>query len=878
MPLTQGFRHVVKSAYEEYLSSQEKLFPMDEVIKIDLHCHDHNSSVPDELWGRILRLPETWLTTNGLISCLKNHGVDVITITNHNNALSCWELLDMGHDVLTGAEFTCTFPELEIKIHVLIYGFSKVEEIELFNRRKDIYDFLRYAKGQGLPTVLPHPLYFDSEDIERSLILLEKCLLLFERFETLNGQRDVWQNLLTLEWISNCTPDMIDKLGGKYGINPFDYCNDPYNKCFVGGSDDHLGTFAGTCGTFLHIPDLKNRLIFKKHSELALEALIEKRTAIYGVAVDEEKLNIAFLDYFGQAARHMKDPGLLRLLLHRGEAADKLFCFIISNILLELQRHKFTTRFFETFHNALSGKRPGFFVKHTVPVDYKDAVYKLDRLAITKKTSPQAFLSEIRKAVPDVFESIIALLIRRIMLKLTEDNFLDEIKNIEDIIDRLEVPTELRMHFNENVKGRYKDMTQLNVSKFFDSLTFPALTSLVIAGSYFGSTYAMYRNRRLFENISKDLGRYEHPKRLLWLTDTFFDKNGISSFLQSVLHEVRLNDYPIDFVVCSHDLSSMSNLHVIKPLVEVSLRKFGGNTIGIPNILELHSIFHKGGYDRIICSTELVMGLMAMCLKEAFCVPAYFYMHTDWLDFFQKSTDLGIHAIDRIRRILRAFYKRFDGIFVLNREHREWLLSPYMEIPEDKIFMTSHWLHAGFNPLVASLPELAQRKNGSYKLLFAGRLSKEKGVMDLVYILNKVKEAHLNVQIIIVGSGPEEYELKAKIPEADFRGWVDYKDMPRLYGESDMLLFPSMFDTFGNVVLEAMRCGIPVAAYNSKGPRDIIQNGVNGYLSNNKDEMAMQVISFLSSPQIEMKMAARLRSMDFQHDAIMKRLLEDIDL
>ncbi|MBF0472403.1 MAG: glycosyl transferase family 1, partial [Nitrospirae bacterium] len=509
MSHTHDFRKNVKSAYENFIISQKIRFPFDEVLRIDLHCHDHNSSEPDELWGRILRLPETWLETEALTACLKNHGSDVITITNHNNALSCWDLIGRGHDILTGAEFTCTFPELEIKIHVLIYGFSYEQEQELIKRRKDIYRFLRYANDCGLPTVLPHPLYFDCKDIKRSHTMLEKCLLLFERFEVLNGQRDVWQNLMTLEWIRSCTPEMIDELGEKHGINPFDYCQNPYEKSFTGGSDDHLGTFAGTCGTFLHIPDLKNREGHQKLSELALDALKNKRTAPFGFTIDEEKLNIAILDYFTQAAKNLKDPGLLRLLLHRGSTTDKLFCFAISNILLEIQRHKFTTRFFDTFHNALLGKRPGIFVKHTVHKDYKDAVTKLDRLAVSKKDSPSAFIDEIRKAVPEVFEFIISLLIKRIKDNLNVNNVLSDIKNksIEELIDMLEVPTQLRMHFNENGKTSYKHMTQLNVSKLFDSLTFPALTSLVIAGSYLGSTYAIYRNRNLLSSLSKNLNK-----------------------------------------------------------------------------------------------------------------------------------------------------------------------------------------------------------------------------------------------------------------------------------------------------------------------------------------------------------------------------------
>ena len=93
-------------------------------LRIDLHCHDKNSDVPDELWGRILGLPESWLKTGKLVKTLQGNGCDVITVTNHNNARSCWDLLEAGHDVVTGTEFTCHFPEYELFMHVLAFGFD----------------------------------------------------------------------------------------------------------------------------------------------------------------------------------------------------------------------------------------------------------------------------------------------------------------------------------------------------------------------------------------------------------------------------------------------------------------------------------------------------------------------------------------------------------------------------------------------------------------------------------------------------------------------------------------------------------------------------------------------------------------------------------
>jgi predicted metal-dependent phosphoesterase TrpH len=85
--------------------------PDKKLIKMDVHCHDRNSDSPDELWGRILGLRETWIETDELTKILLKNGAHALTITNHNNATSCWSLLEKGIDVLPAAEFTCQFRE-----------------------------------------------------------------------------------------------------------------------------------------------------------------------------------------------------------------------------------------------------------------------------------------------------------------------------------------------------------------------------------------------------------------------------------------------------------------------------------------------------------------------------------------------------------------------------------------------------------------------------------------------------------------------------------------------------------------------------------------------------------------------------------------------
>ncbi|WP_413700644.1 PHP domain-containing protein [Psychromonas sp. KJ10-10] len=201
-----NFRESLDLEFKQFLNQQSTRFDPENCLKIDLHCHDHNSDVPDELWGRILRLPETWLKTQKLVKTLQATGCSVVTITNHNNARSCWNLVDKGTDALVGAEFTCYFPEYELFIHVLAYGFTREQEEVLNQKRQDVYDFLRYTTEQDIPVILPHPLYFYTKNEKIDLSLFEKLAVMFYRFEILNGQRDLWQSVLTLNWMQSLTP------------------------------------------------------------------------------------------------------------------------------------------------------------------------------------------------------------------------------------------------------------------------------------------------------------------------------------------------------------------------------------------------------------------------------------------------------------------------------------------------------------------------------------------------------------------------------------------------------------------------------------------------------------------------------------------------
>jgi glycosyltransferase involved in cell wall biosynthesis len=75
---------------------------------------------------------------------------------------------------------------------------------------------------------------------------------------------------------------------------------------------------------------------------------------------------------------------------------------------------------------------------------------------------------------------------------------------------------------------------------------------------------------------------------------------------------------------------------------------------------------------------------------------------------------------------------------------------------------------------------------------------------------------------VVVGDGPARISLEARYPAVQFVGPKSGEDLVRHYSASDVFVFPSRTDTFGLVILEALACGVPVAAFPVQGPRDVL--------------------------------------------------------
>ncbi|MFB0613623.1 glycosyltransferase family 4 protein [Aurantiacibacter poecillastricola] len=113
---------------------------------------------------------------------------------------------------------------------------------------------------------------------------------------------------------------------------------------------------------------------------------------------------------------------------------------------------------------------------------------------------------------------------------------------------------------------------------------------------------------------------------------------------------------------------------------------------------------------------------------------------------------------------------------------------------------------------------------------FLGRLVLEKGIDIFAEAMVELRERGVPHQVLVIGEGPAHDFFSEKVPEACFVGFQQGADLGRAVASMDVLLNPSVTETFGNVTLEAMACGVPVVAADATGASSLVVEGETGFL------------------------------------------------
>ncbi|MFZ5651476.1 MAG: 1,4-alpha-glucan branching protein domain-containing protein [Bacillota bacterium] len=156
-----------------------------------------------------------------------------------------------------------------------------------------------------------------------------------------------------------------------------------------------------------------------------------------------------------------------------------------------------------------------------------------------------------------------------------------------------------------------------------------------------------------------------------------------------------------------------------------------------------------------------------------------------------------------------------------------------------------------------------EESGGGPRLMFLGRLVPEKGVQVLIEALPMIMEKYPGVVLTVAGRGPYEADLRelagrfGVVSNVDFIGFVNDEGRNQLLAESSVAVFPSIYEPFGIVALEAMAAGIPVVISDTGGLSEIISHGIDGIKvpPGRADVLARYVIELLDHPDQADKLA-----------------------
>jgi glycosyltransferase involved in cell wall biosynthesis len=288
-------------------------------------------------------------------------------------------------------------------------------------------------------------------------------------------------------------------------------------------------------------------------------------------------------------------------------------------------------------------------------------------------------------------------------------------------------------------------------------------------------------------------------KKILIVTDNLPDQiNGVVTTYKNIESMAVLDGYTVDYIDPSRfryvDCPGYNEVKLTFPWrMGEEIKKINPDYIHIATegplglwaraYLSKHNIRHNTAYH-----TKFPEGLYKL-----FGIPEFLtWRYVRW---FHKHSGKVLTTTDTMKRDLLAH--NFDDNIV------SWTRGVDREIfnPSHRVETTSKYL------------------------LCVSRVSKEKNLEEFFEL------DYPGYLKVMVGDGPMLETYKKKYPDVHFTGFKTGVDLARYYANAEVFVFPSMWETFGIVMIEAMACGTPVAAFPCDGPKDVIEQGVTGFMN-----------------------------------------------
>lgn len=305
--------------------------------------------------------------------------------------------------------------------------------------------------------------------------------------------------------------------------------------------------------------------------------------------------------------------------------------------------------------------------------------------------------------------------------------------------------------------------------------------------------------------------------KILLITDAWHPQvNGVVTTLSNLVDQAKKNG---------------DTVHVYHPrrcTIRFSLWFYPEIEIGIPNPFHIRKLLKKQKWDHIhIATPEGSLGIAFARTCRRLGIPFSTSCHTKFPEFVNAKW--SFISIDLGWKWMRYLYKGTSTILTTTD-------SMVQELKDRGFTQDIRSWTRGVDRSIFYPEKRDPNAVTNVTLLCVSRVSHEKGLDDFCSIDMP------NAQKILVGDGPYLEELKKKYPDVIFVGKKTGKELGDYYRRATVFVFPSKTDTFGVVNIEAMACGTPVAAYPVTGPKDIIEEGVNGYTSENLEEAAQKCV------------------------------------
>ncbi len=764
--------------------------------KCDLQVHSCFSDRPSEWILRKLGVPESYTQPVELYGKLKENGFQYVTITDLNRIEGCLAIADRPGAFIS-EKVTTYFPNDPCKIQLLVWNITEEQHARIAELRQNIFELSAWLRSQQIVHGVAHMLYNVNDRL--TVAHVEKLILLFNLFETLNGTRDPLSGQITELCLKSLTPALLDELANTHNLAPAH--EKAWEKSFFGGSEDYGGLYHGQAWTEVEHADTL---------EDFLRSVQSGQGKPVGRPGDVQRVgNSIYRVIFSYAKDRL------------GKTAPKGMDLL----------GKVAQRFLE-------GKNPtdlswGEWIGHV-----GEAIRSGKAIDFFKPNDP-SFNREVVKY------------------------FLNpRIKRELDTIIR-EEPTPERRTFRMASKiGNdlfyrlfLQIMDRVNKGEFLDCLQ-PAVGMLPILASvspYFFSFYGMRSRRQLLRPAAlRFLGglppSLQNRKRA-WFTDTLDDVNGVSRTIATMTKSAQNLGYDMTVVVSRNELKIKDiPIKNFEPVGEFELPEYELQKLTFPPLLEMIDYMEREKFTECVISTPGPVGLTAVAAARLLGLKTSGIYHTDFPQYVRILTEDDLMET-LMWKFMYWFYSQMDVVYVNSEYYRRcWIergIAPEkIEIlPRGLDTELFHYRHRDKNFWF-------RRGTRNPVMLYVGRISKEKELKFLAELFLELRKQGTLVDLAVVGEGPFEAEMKQMVPDAIFTGVLRGKELGAAYASADLFMFPSTTDTFGNVVIEALSSALPVFVSDVGGPKELIQNPVQGRVlpANQMAPWLDAVTSFLSQP------------------------------